>query len=145
MTDPNKAKGDKAEREAADLLTRLLNRPVRRLLGAGRADDHGDLDGVKDWALQVAWWPSNVLRAIRAKPLDAQAQAERSGDRHSAALIRLVGGQWRVVMTPEQWARVVHDMEATRAALNYHRVIEADLAEDVARLTDGDPHPYPLA
>jgi hypothetical protein len=111
MTDPNKAKGDKAEREAADLLTTLLARPVRRLLGAGRADDVGDLTGVKGWALQVAWWPANTLRAIRVKPLDAATQAANSGTPHSAALIRMVGGQWRVVMTLDQWADVVRSLE----------------------------------
>jgi len=107
MTGSQKRKGDRAENEAATLLTRLLHRPIRRLLGAGRHDDHGDLTGIPGWAIQVADW-TDLARAVRQKPLDAELQAAHHGDHtHGAALIRLRGGQWRVVMTPETWATLL--------------------------------------
>ena len=40
--------GTSAEREVAALLSDLLGFRVRRKLGAGRADDTGDLDGIPD-------------------------------------------------------------------------------------------------
>ena len=106
MTGSQKRKGDRAENEAATLLTRLLHRPIRRLLGAGRHDDHGDLDGIDGWAIQVADW-TDLARAVRQKPLDAELQAAHHARTHGAALIRLRGGEFRVVMTPETWARIV--------------------------------------
>jgi hypothetical protein len=41
MTNPAKAKGDRAELEAAEILSDLLGVPVRRRLCAGRKDDVG--------------------------------------------------------------------------------------------------------
>lgn len=102
MTGPGKRKGDRAEREAASLLSRLLGHPVRRLLGAGRTDDRGDLDGIDGWAIQVCDW-QDLARAVRQKPIDAEQQGLHSGAR-GAALIRLRGGEFRIVMTPETWA-----------------------------------------
>jgi hypothetical protein len=111
MTGSSKRKGDAAELEAASLLTHLLGRTVKRLLGAGRAEDVGDLTGIAGWVVQVAWWPKATLAAIRSKPLDAEVQAGHSGVPHAVAMIRLVGGTYRMVMTPEQWARIVTELE----------------------------------
>ena len=48
MANPQKRKGDAAEREAAQLIADLLALPVRRKLGAGRSNgsggDIGDID-----------------------------------------------------------------------------------------------------
>jgi hypothetical protein len=107
MTGPSKRKGDRAELEAAALLHDLTGWPVRRALGAGRADDVGDLDGFPDTVVQVASW-ADALRAIREKPLEAERQREAAGATFAATVVRLRGGCWRVVMTPEQfatWAR----------------------------------------
>ena len=110
MTGTGKRKGDAAEREAAALLGTLMEqRGIRRLLGAGRADDIGDIGGVPGWAIQVAWWPHDTLRAIRDKPVDAAAQA-RNSDTYGAAMIRLVGGTYRIVMTPEEFVRAIADL-----------------------------------
>src|SRR5690606_27626946 len=62
MANPQKNKGDKAELEAARLLADLTGWPVRRKLGAGRADDTGDLDNVPDTTVQVKDY-TDVLRA----------------------------------------------------------------------------------
>lgn len=56
MGNPQKRKGDAAEREAAALVAELTGYPVRRKLGAGRSDDEGDLEGVPRTVLQVAAW-----------------------------------------------------------------------------------------
>lgn len=108
MTGTGKAKGDRAEREAAALLAGLLGGDVRRLLGAGRQDDRGDLD-VPGWTVQVADWAS-LVSALRSKPLDADKQAARSGTR-GLALLRLRGGEFRVCMTPETWALLVAELD----------------------------------
>lgn len=107
MTGRGKRKGDRAEREAAELLTFLTGTHVRRLLGAGRQDDRGDLD-VEGWAIQVADW-QDIAGALRVKPLDADLQAFRSGAL-GVAMLRLRGGDFRVAMTPTTWARIHADL-----------------------------------
>lgn len=104
MPNANKQRGDRAEREAAELLTDLLNTPVRRMLGAGRQDDVGDLDGVPDHVIQVASW-ADTAAAARVKPKEAEDQRENAGAEFAATLVRFRGGKWRVVLTPEQWVK----------------------------------------
>lgn len=104
MANPNKRKGDTAERQAAQLLSDLLGVPVRRQLGAGRADDVGDLDGVPGHVVQVASW-ADAAAAARIKPPAAEQQRINAGADHAATLVRFRGGTWRVVLTLEQWAR----------------------------------------
>ena len=101
-----KDRGDRAEREIAALLTELLGQPIRRKLGAGRLDDTGDLDGLTGWTLQVADW-SDALRAVREKPIAAEAQRLRARDPYAATFVKLRGGLWRSVQTLEQFAEVV--------------------------------------
>jgi hypothetical protein len=107
MTGSAKRRGDQAEREAAAILVDLLGYPIRRQLGAGRQDDVGDLTGFPQTVVQVATW-ADVLRAVREKPVEAERQRERAGSTFVATMVRLRGGVWRIVLTPEQfatWAR----------------------------------------
>ena len=104
MANSQKAKGDRAELEAAELLSELLGTTVRRKLGAGRQDDTGDLDGVPDHIVQVANW-ADTAAAARVKPKEAEDQRENAGVGFAATLVRFRGGKWRVVLTPEQWAK----------------------------------------
>lgn len=106
MANAAKARGDRAEREAAELLTLLLGLPIRRKLGAGRLDDQGDLEGLAGFALQVADW-RDVARAVREKPMGAERQRTNGALPHASTLVRFRGGTWRVVLTPEQWSRLV--------------------------------------
>jgi hypothetical protein len=106
MPNPKKAKGDRAELEAAALLKQTLGLPVRRKLGAGRADDTGDLDGVPGHVVQVASW-ADTAAAARVKPPEAEQQRINANATHAATLVRFRGGTWRVVLTLEQWARYV--------------------------------------
>ena len=111
MANAQKGRGDRAEREAAELLSLLLGLPIRRKLGAGRLDDQGDLDGLSGFALQVADL-KDVARAAREKPAAAERQRHHAAAPHAATLVRFRGGLWRVVLTPEQWARLVLELRA---------------------------------
>ncbi len=110
MPSASKTKGDKAEREAAALLSDLLGMPVRRKLGAGRMDDEGDLDGLPDWTLEVKNRPGDVLRALREGLDDAEREQANAGTTFGAALVRRPGGRWFVAMTPAQFATVVREL-----------------------------------
>lgn len=113
MANPQKAKGDRAEREAAELLSDLLGTTVRRKLGAGRTTaaggDTGDLDGVPGHIIQVASW-ADTAKAAMLKPGEAEQQRINAGADHAATLIRFRGGTFRVVLTLEQWARYLEAM-----------------------------------
>jgi hypothetical protein len=107
VTGSAKRKGDRAELEVQGLLRDLLGVPARRALGAGRKDDVGDIHGVPSTVIQVADW-KDVTRAVREKPLECEEQRKRRDYMGefplSATFIRLRGGEYRVVLTPEQWA-----------------------------------------
>jgi hypothetical protein len=106
MANPSKAKGDRAELEAAAILSETFGVPVRRKLGAGRADDIGDLDGVPGHVVQVANW-ANTAAAARIKPKEAEQQRLNAQVKYAATMVRFNGGNWRVVLTVEQWAKYV--------------------------------------
>ena len=110
MTSPQKRKGDAAELEIARILHDLTGWPVRRKLGAGRTDDEGDLVGFPNNAavVQVANW-ADVTRAIRQKPVEAEQQRANAGATFAVTLIRLRGGMWRAVLTPEQLCTLLRE------------------------------------
>jgi hypothetical protein len=103
MANPNKRRGDRAELEVQALLYNLLGVPARRKLGAGRRDDMGDIDGVPDTCISVASI-ARLNEAIREKPVELDEQLKRSGCTFGATFVRLRGGAYRVVLTPEQFA-----------------------------------------
>ena len=109
MANPSKRKGDRAELEAAGILADLTGFPVRRKLGAGRTDDTGDLDGIPDTVVQVAFWPSDVLAAIRTKVASSQVQQANGGATFGAAMIRFPRWGWVVCMSPEQYATYIRE------------------------------------
>jgi hypothetical protein len=108
MTGAAKRKGDSAELEVARLIHDQLGYPTRRKLGAGRADDTGDIDGVPGHVVQVANW-ADALRAVREKPIEASIQRDNAGADFAATFVRLRGGQYRVVLTVQQWADLVRE------------------------------------
>jgi hypothetical protein len=104
---PGKAsvdRGKRGEREVCHLIFDHLGLQCRRGQ-AGHSDDIGDIFGVPNTTIQVADW-TNVARAVVIKPIDAAKQALSHGDDYACAFVRIRGGTWRVVMTPEQWAAV---------------------------------------
>jgi hypothetical protein len=111
MTNSAKTKGDQAEREAAALLAELTGWPVRRKLGAGRADDAGDLDGIPDTCVQVKHYRDQT-RAIRETLTELPLQQANAGTTFAFGLIRRPGGHYFAVLTLEQIAALLR--EATR-------------------------------
>jgi len=103
MTNPQKAKGDTAEREIAARLNALTGWPVRRKLGAGRLDDAGDLDGIPDCTAQVKNF-ADIGRGVREAIAGLETQRSNAGTTHAVAFIRRPGGRWIAVQTVEQWA-----------------------------------------
>ena len=101
-----KNKGDKAEREAAELLSQATGYEVRRQLGAGRLDDIGDLDGIPETIVQVADW-TDKSKACLQKPREAEMQRWNAKAKYAASMIRWRGGHWRMVMTVDQFARLL--------------------------------------
>jgi hypothetical protein len=112
VTSSSKAKGDKAELEVQGIIRDLLGYPVRRALGAGRKDDVGDIHGLPSCVVQVANWPHNTLAAVRSKPVEAEAQRANAGVPFAATFVRLRGREYRVVMTPEQFAALYREATA---------------------------------
>jgi hypothetical protein len=102
VTSSSKRKGDKAELEVQGLLRDHLGVPARRALGAGRKDDIGDVTGVPDLTVQVAN-RKDVAAVVRAKPVECEQQRLRAGTSFAATFVRLRGGEYRVVLTPDQF------------------------------------------
>jgi hypothetical protein len=108
MANRSKDKGDRGELEVQTLLRDHLGYPARRKLGAGRQDDQGDIDGIPDTCIAVG----NIARiadAIRDKPRECVQQQARAGATFGATFLRLRGGEWRVVLTVEQYATYVRE------------------------------------
>ena len=103
MANPAKRKGDKAELEVQGILRDLLGVPARRMLGAGRQDDVGDISGLPDTVVQVAAY-KDIGRAIREKLPECEEQRARAGATFCALFCRRPGGRYVVVLSPEGWA-----------------------------------------
>ena len=114
MANPQKSKGDRAELEAAELLTELSGFSCRRQLGAGRLDDVGDIDGLSNCVVQVCDWKDKSAACLQ-KPLGAEEQRINAGVDHAVTLVRFRGGKWRAVMTPEQFIRLLRGNEPDSA------------------------------
>ena len=108
MSNPQKNKGDRAELEAARLLSDLLGYDVRRALGAGRAEDCGDLFGIPETVVQVKNY-ADVTRAVREALSTVVDQQRNARAPFGAAMIRRPGGKWFVAMTPEQFACLLRE------------------------------------
>jgi hypothetical protein len=98
-----KRKGDRAELEVQGWFRDVLGVPARRALGAGRLDDVGDIHGVPQTAVQVANY-ADLDRAVREKLPVLERQRENAGASFAAMFCRRRGGDYVVVMTPEQFA-----------------------------------------
>ena len=109
----NKIKGDKAEREACALLTEFTGYEVERRFGAGMELDKGDLIGIPNTVIQIANW-KDTNAAVLQKPREAEQQRINAKASYAVTLVRYQkrpnckhGDNWRVVMTIEQYARLI--------------------------------------
>jgi len=104
-----KRKGDAAELEAARLLADLTGFPVRRKLGAGRADDTGDLWGIPDTVVQIKAY-TDTQRAIREGLPELRTQQANASTPFAALLVRRHGKkEWVAVMGLDQFATLLRE------------------------------------
>ena len=99
-----KNKGDKAEREAAELLTEVTGYECKRTLSAGIPGDVGDIHGIPDCVIQVANYKDTSTACLK-KPREVESQRENAKAKYAASMVRWRGGHWRVVLTVEQFNR----------------------------------------
>ena len=102
MTNPQKRKGDKAEHAAARLLSEVTGFSCQRNLSAGIPGDVGDIYGIPNCVVQVCDW-KDKSKACLVKPREVETQRENAGVDFVATMVRFRGGNWRVVLTPEQF------------------------------------------
>lgn len=112
MTTPEKRKGDKAELEVQEYLRRWFPK-ARRALGAGRADDVGDITGVP-MVVQVANY-RDLNRAVSEKLSTVAIQVGHSGFKWGGLWCRRRGGKFVVVMEPAEWVELVIAATEARA------------------------------
>lgn len=90
MANPNKVKGDRAERAAVEALRELAADLVlpdaQRMLGAGRRDDIGDLRVFPDAAVQVRAM-RNLAAGVRSAAFDAEVQAARGRSKFPLGMV----------------------------------------------------------
>jgi len=105
MANPQKRKGDRAELEAAKLLSDLTGYDVVRKLGAGRLEDTGDLYGIPGVVIQVRNY-QNVTKAVSTARDDADQQARnmRPPTPFRFGMVRHPGGLWTCVLSPQAMA-----------------------------------------
>lgn len=106
----SRRKGAKAEREAAAVISDLLGMKVVRRYNLGTHEDTGDLI-MEDTVIQVVDY-KDVVRAVRMKPPECELQQAQAGATFGATFVRLFGGEWRVVLTPEQWCTYARESQA---------------------------------
>jgi hypothetical protein len=107
MSNPQKRRGDEGEREAQEILRRLMKLPhIRRALGAGRKDDVGDIHGVPNTVIQVTWM-NNLNTAVNTKLHTVDDQRKNARARFGALWVRRDRSPWVVVQTPEQFATML--------------------------------------
>ena len=109
---PQKNKGDRAEREACIYLSKATNYEVERRFGAGMEKDKGDLIGIPNTVVQVCDLKDKSDAVLR-KPREAEQQRINAKVDHAITMVRFnkrpgcaEGDNWRVVMTIEQYARL---------------------------------------
>ena len=101
-------KGPEGEREVERLCHAQGYRRARRMLGAGRKDDVGDIDGMPGLCLQV----TRVKTALTTKLYEKlpKTEQERINRRvpFAAIFARLDRKPWLVVMSPAQFFKLYY-------------------------------------
>ena len=102
LSNPQKRKGDKAEREAAEILTEVTGFECQRNLSAGIPGDVGDIYGIPNCVVQICDW-KDKSKACLVKPREVEIQRQTADVKFATSMVRFRGGQWRMVLTPEQF------------------------------------------
>lgn len=98
---PNRAKGIKAEREVAALISDHLGITVTRRYNLGTHEDTGDLV-MPDTVVQVVNY-QDIVRAISEKLPECAEQQRRAKALFGATFVRRRGGEFVVVLSVPQW------------------------------------------
>lgn len=89
--------GADAELEFERFAARLLGLPARRKLGAGRRDDHGDIDLIPGTTVQVSrCTPDELIARLGVKLAAVHTQRLRAGTAHAVVALRIRRGPWRM-------------------------------------------------
>ena len=113
MSHPSKRRGDRAELELAGILSGLLGLPVKRMLGAGRQEDVGDLHGLPLVTAQVKNFPrSGIAAAINDGLDDLDRQQPHAGTPFGVVFVRRPRGRWIAVMDVDRWATFYREVVA---------------------------------
>src|SRR5437879_1715176 len=114
MAHPSRAKGDEFERAVVAFLRANGHGYVERAYGAGRIDDHGDIDGIVGWTVQCR----NRGRIDLAGALDDAERQRRTGITATPWVCAILKRRGRpvhdayVVMTLAQFAALLADAPA---------------------------------
>ena len=108
MVNEQKARGDAGEREVESIFRAAGFRRARRALGAGRRDDVGDIDNVRELCVQVVRVAANgsLGSAILRKLPEVEVQRNNRRTRFGVVFARQDKKPWIVVMTPFQFLRI---------------------------------------
>jgi len=96
-----KRKGDLAEREVLQLLRTLLGEHLVRCRLEGD-NDHGDISGLTECALQVKSY-ADITRAVREGLAGVAKQKQNAGVDWGCVWIRRRGGKYFVAMDAVDW------------------------------------------
>lgn len=169
MANPSKAKGDNAERDAVayllDVCPDLCRPKAKRMLGAGRAEDVGDLYVFVDTAVQVRAFKAEYLgSAVRSSARDSVVQAGHGDMEFALGLVPFPrarrgtvkwlacvepdawpGGPGSVPITPVEFALVSKALAWVRDDEGPHGFMAYPRRERVARLSGGKTRPVLIA
>lgn len=104
MSTSSKRKGDKAELEIAGILADQLGVRIRRKLGAGRADDEGDIEGLDQTTVEVKNYPkTGIAAAINEGLADLEREQANAGTTFGVLFVKRPRKGWCAVMSVEQY------------------------------------------
>jgi hypothetical protein len=108
VTTPSRRKGDRAEREAVELLAKL-GLSARHRYGAGMRR-RGNLIIGTAFVAQVRNLADDG-GACAESAIDAKRQATTAGVAYSVGMARRRGGRWVVTMTPDTFAALAYALD----------------------------------
>jgi hypothetical protein len=107
VTTPSARKGAKGELEIARILADHLGVRVRRKLGAGRADDEGDIEGLTNTTVEVKNYPkTGVATAINEGLRDLRREQANAASTFGVCFVKRPRLGWIAVMDVDQFCAI---------------------------------------
>ena len=108
MSNPQKVKGDKAERDVAAYLAAHGFPYAERAYGAGRPDDVGDIDGIPSVVVEVK---NHKTITIPAWLDELETEMFNANARHGAVIAKRRGStdvaDWYALMPAAEWTHLL--------------------------------------